>query len=1513
MNIIKKNLKRFLAVLLTMSVIVPSVSELNVLAEGENITLEAGIYKDADRKNKIVDLSAEGAMFSGWEYNTDRYLGVTISDLPMTGDEQYKLVIEMAPILYLNQNSDPKLGSTTVSFTKNEDLVVNTDSTYVLKEYSLSNLTYLIDKGTQELTLGLPLRFDNALWNKQDGAILANGEKPLLRVYLQQVSDAVVITGCDLKLKEAMISGSIPDNPSVAFHLANSDYETALMGIDERIRMNVGRASNIDYSEGYYCESIDVVLELPTCTVDGVEYQLLYEDFKFTTSGGTSKYNISEEDGKLHITAEKMFFKSSGVIQTWFTAPDSLKSVIGRHVFSGKVKIVADGITIVPERSFSVTVDNDSKADIRPFSFTGTANVLEHDTVQPMGNLSIRNASAFTNGSGQLEVSLGFDSNHTNTIGITTVNMVSDRDSEYIDVYYTLVDQAGNLYEDGKEYHLKVKNTNYNPDSTDTDNKYVRIKRKDLPTEHQAYFFKTLRYSIGNLDGNTKGYHSGAGKAPYSAGTIWGYVHCDEIPAEMPKHSMKVYKIIDENTKELISGTDIQVSVQLDEGTTVAFGMSGAKVSGEAIVAGDSFTISGSIFVTEYPYTSNSCLNDIRLGLILPVGVEVNKSSISVKYTNGTVLEVEEVIYKPIESDSSKRFCIIKFKAGQKIGWFNEALAAIPNGSSLNYTLQLNTDKAMSTQTIILRESVFVSGDKRENGAGGSYADNAWPDTYDLNENGKSTDKVGCFNDTTTKSITIQSSLAQLEITDSLRKADRETGSSLTIDSFADTVHYDLTVKCTQGGSASGFYYYIPIAKKAIINEDILVQKNQVELKLKDAAAVINTNGTKLKCYYTTQSISRYADTASLTEADWFEELPAGASWEDVTMIKVVAVDETIINGSENLISLPLGYAGVDKEYELYAGMQVAWKSRGYYSYKNGANTNAGMRNTAGVEVTLVYTPEEPIEFTLTAAKGEPQGEGAVKTYAFELPQFILAQEYSIEDIKPVNMTLVDEKYDFSKADSVAANNNFRINVSVKEKADVDYQNAVSILKDGTVVGELQENEAPMFRFELENADALSDVVTNRYVELILIGNNGVIVPVKINIKCEMAEADATKPAIVAGEQYRPFDGDVQAMVSQDSAFTAQFVTENLIPDNYTDWKISFNSTKAPAEGTKITLIDWTDTETLKFYHYTLDGKTTQIDLTSFEGMGASQDYAEPTGQEPVTERLLFIVQFPKSGESIRENTLELSKVLKENNTVDKSTALTFTTVAKRTFKIQSDKTNVNQGEDFTLTYTTKCSVIDSRYTSRNFAYVISAKDGNALPVDSKLKVGEKIYHLNSKGEFIIPLDSVQKNDVGERSIQYSSTHQSQVELSVALHVSATASGENPMMGENGIAVAGPVYIVIHAKEYPSFKVLSMSRRLIHRDELMEKLTTKYDLLNVDDLKVEVQKKDGKAYITQSNIVEQVNGSSSHTQGVFVIANKSGDLTIKLNENAPSGTYRVLFTASNKNQAITIPYNFIIK
>ena len=1479
----------------------------------EEIVFSAGIYMDANRTQLISELTSDGATMSAWKYQSssmsaeDRYLGVSLNGLSMDSDKQYQLVVEMAPILYINQNSDPTLTNTTVYFTQNEPITVNTNGQYEPAAYSLSNLTYLIDSGTEGFTFALPLRFDINLWNKQDGAFLGNGTDPLLRVYLQEKQENgnfQTIQGQDVALLQASVSGSLGYSVGFRTYIVDgSANETANMGADDVMRAHFSQFTN-SYNGGQYISDLRVEITVPACTIGDATYRLNYNDFTLNSVSGTPDFEqtFNEETGVLTVTAKNIYTKSS-LFTIYFSAPDALKDIPGSYKFTGKLSVISDGISVITGMTKTITVDTDSKAILNTYKAVGIANVLDLETVQVLGNLAINNTAAAQNGSGPLWISLDFDTNHTNTVAVSTVNIMCDRDTQNINIQYSLVDKDGSpAFPDpqtgiNQVFTTTITNKHYNPGSTVSNSTYITFTRNELPEIHSQYYFDAISYTMGNLPGNGFPYNPSANRSPSGGGTFWGYVTTDTIPAVMPEHTLTVYRQdADGHIGEQLLAASTTTTI--DGGTKSVYGLKGAGTSASVVDAGDSVKINGTVYVPNYPYSSNNCLNNIRLGIVLPAGVTVNAASITATYKAGT-LSVEQIDQRPLENGET--LYIIKFASGQKIGYYNEYLKAIESGDTLSFAVQLNTDKTMSGQPFVFRERVFVAGLGQINSASGSYSSNSVLDVYDLNENGRTDDTVGCFGDSTTTSITFQASPAELVINDELTNNNGDTGTSLTMESFADILTYNLHVECTAGGSASEFYYMIPIAKESMTNDPFFVETCQVDLELKAAATVTTSQGTGMKVLYSTTSVTGYSDTLSLT--DWSETLPEGKTWSDVTVIKVVAAEDEIENGSINVISVPLGYAGVDTEYEHMAGYQIQWSSRGYYHYKVGYNSNSGTKSTEGATITLTYTQQDPICFTLTAAKDGKPIDGQ-PTYVLDLQVlFYLAQEYRVKQITPYNVNLMGADYDFDTASSAEANENFRINISVKKQGEETAQNAIALQKDNDIIGALGENSIPVFTFTIENADALSDIVTDRKVTLTLIGSNGVIVPVEITIKRELAAAEATQSAIVAGELPSPFgDTSTSTVVSSDSAFTAQFVTE-YIPANYTGHAIVFDS--ALVSGTTITMIDWTDPTALKYYHYTTNGKTT-VPLTEFGGMGGSSDFVESANTALVTERLLFIVSFPESGETLRENTVTLTKTLKTDTTSEESDKLTFTTVSKRAFSLQTSVSSVKCGNDFTVSYISGCSVTDSRYTGRNLSLVIEPSNGTSFPVDARLVVDETNYYLNAQGNFIVPLRGVQTGN-GSVTVSFYSQTIEQASFQVSLWAAATASGAKPLMGDR---VAGPVSVSVSAKTAPSFEVVSMSDRLLELNDLSNPVTVSFKKENAKTVTIELQKKIGADYVTQTTILESVNGNTMASQGVFTV--NGTEATIKLSGSTTVGTYRLLFTVSNEYETIEIPYNFVV-
>ena len=127
---------------------------------------------------------------------------------------------------------------------------------------------------------------------------------------------------------------------------------------------------------------------------------------------------------------------------------------------------------------------------------------------------------------------------------------------------------------------------------------------------------------------------------------------------------------------------------------------------------------------------------------------------------------------------------------------------------------------------------------------------------------------------------------------------------------------------------------------------------------------------------------------------------------------------------------------------------------------------------------------------------------------------------------------------------------------------------------------------------------------------------------------------------------------------------------------------------------------------------------------------------------------------------------------------------------------------------------------------------------------------------------------------------------------------------------------AGPVTINLAAAPLgPSLKVESLSDRLLHIEELRQTVSVVYAVKNAEGLRVtlEVQMKESSGYVTMTNVLTAVNGSGTHTGGVYDVTGRT-NLTLRISQQAQSGTYRLLLSVvdDQNHTVMSVPYNFLI-
>ena len=134
-----------------------------------------------------LKLTSEGIDLTGWQYTDSKYLQINVS-IPQDG-KKYAVKVSTAKEIYLVTNElVVPAGFSDVTFTKNEDILVNTNASYKVNDYS-GTAFYKVADGISTATIQLELKYDYYLWNKQGNAILNNIDEKALTVEFEEIND----------------------------------------------------------------------------------------------------------------------------------------------------------------------------------------------------------------------------------------------------------------------------------------------------------------------------------------------------------------------------------------------------------------------------------------------------------------------------------------------------------------------------------------------------------------------------------------------------------------------------------------------------------------------------------------------------------------------------------------------------------------------------------------------------------------------------------------------------------------------------------------------------------------------------------------------------------------------------------------------------------------------------------------------------------------------------------------------------------------------------------------------------------------------------------------------------------------------------------------------------------------------------------------------------------------------------------------------------------------------------
>lgn len=1545
----KEKRKRVLLIfcLFILSIFVfPKIYTLCIGENNSNNYLNATIYDNSQYNlgGDGLELTSDGVDINGWNYTDSKYLHINVA-VP-NDNKKYVVKVKTAKELYFVTNKlDVPTGFSDVSFKKNEDILVNTNSTYSVNDYS-GTAFYTVSPGITTATIQLELKYDYILWNKQKNAVLNTSGEKALTVELLEVEDDSNVSLGSLNVNTAT-SGVNEALSSFLYTYVNGvKSTTALSMVYNKDNPEVIKILTYLYKQNqdntnFYFKKLKIVINLPYYVKDGKKYYLDIKKDSLSFSnviGGKANYDIDDSKksfGIITVNLVDVYINGGGDFLIYEINPPKDLDFTSDSIFTftnGSCEFYA--VTGESEArlakgdlsSISYSSSYEEKVSIKSGNFSVPYNNTSDTLVSLLGGFYLDNLG--TGDSEKKHVDMLFDSSDTGYIKVTTVRMPTDRTQKSLNVKYRLVDDNNTLVcknSNGEyvsdndicadyKFNTTIENPYYSTDSSVSwNNINIKFYRGLLPIDEQKYYLKEVIYDIDTIKAGTSLYVDEGLGDPYGTGNYYGFINYHDTK------DVKVYSkisITGDNVKTLTK----EATTSLTDYSSTAYSVSNISINDDisaSVLAGNSLTLKGQVNSINYPYGTVPWMNNIVIGLLLPNGISVNEETVNLKTEINNNIKPSKVVAQDLYN--GYKMWKIYVPKDITIGYYNEALYSGLNGDCIKFEMQLNTEYYMNQQSIDLKSSLFTASAQNENGvtsvnnAAGSYDWARQTDTYDLNGDGSTSDIIGGVSPSDTTSFEIIPQKALLDISDSINVNKGDEGDSGHLFSSDDVVNYNLTLNCTHGGSVEDFNYYIPIPKTTSSTDNYLLTTldDIYNLNLQNEVSVVGDDLYDI--YYSTKE-GLNINNAKNDDVVWLTKNEV-TDFTKVTMIKLLQKNPTIESDSFTTISLKLKYGGND--FNESAGKKITFHSAGNYTYLLNGRETSGLFATPGVTLDINYIVNLP-DITLTAAPNRsPSINGNVISYQTDgtsLPRFIKSQNLSITNVSTYNVTLNTKNYMNSNLDmeGIYANEMFAVTASLNNGVE---QDILTSANDSSInIGLSNSNTVPILKYTIYNANNILDNSTTRYIVITFKSDNGVTIKQKININREFAKASNLVASIVSGDRYQLFDDTTTSVsISKNSSITTQFVLD-YIPDMYSDKYIVFDS-KLPV-GTTLTLYDYVNNNNPSYWYYVVEKETNKIKLTDFIKMGyQSVNYKYLTGTSKYKENYLLNINFSNAkSNDIKQNSIHLEMM---GNKVDdiKSINLSYSLNDNRAFKINMPST-VKIGTDFNIDMNMTASLgVETNYFGKKMSYVISTKD---LPYDTYILYNNEKYYMNTSNKFIIPLGDVLD---GEKNITLSFNSnivslKDTYNLDVDLMVNDKSSSFNPLMGN--VVASKTITLNYEVKKAPSFRITKMSERVISQKSLKNENTIHIDYIDngSSSIYVELQKKMGNSYQKVTDKLNRIAGVTNHNTGVFNInvADGGEDITFKLANTMEKGIYRFVFTIKNNNNETyyEVPYSFVI-
>lgn len=1020
------------------------------------------------------------------------------------------------------------------------------------------------------------------------------------------------------------------------------------------------------------------------------------------------------------------------------------------------------------------------------------------------------------------------------------------------------------------------------------------------------------------------------------SGLFFGYLEGDlntTASAEMTISSVDG-STITADEKTAITSTEVS---RVSDEDYIGMQISNVNIGGAAsqmISAGNSVTlnVSGLVSAEEYPLPSENKVNGyhvLRDGIFyvcLPEGVSIAGAE-QVKVTSND---------KEVASEAPGRIGESFTLNGVQAYWWEIPVKGLNAKANRTFqaSIQLSTSESMAGVAWNFSQCVGIraNGQRISWGAASSITsvcnttgdldklDNVGIDKLKeyLIENDETKNLgIEILNQNSNVKLNIARAEAKLDVMTSLSAGEgSDSDKSISISDKNTEVTYNVTIACTEQGTAKDFNYYIPIVHTdSTLDTGALVSQREIGLQLAKAVTIKKSSDTSVDgeelpfvIYYTNNPALNSA-TIRGDSVTWNQNL---TEYSDVTAIRIATKqDASVKQNDEYQISVVMKYNDSKNDFNSQAGSVAAWRSFGHYTYtRNGATTtNSYPSGSNSVKVKYVADlTQSPMNLTLDT--------GAVNNFIDTSntlqTKFNKTQNLTIKKVTPSNGTqLLNSSDNVEQLTGADANSKFRISFNVNNS---DTAMPLPSVGAGWTV---EANGGITLQARAYFSKALTDITTERYVDIV-IGNEDVDITCRIKLERKVAAASADGSGVALGEQYQVPQVIDTCGISRDSAFTALYVINNFVPGNYNSqllkWQTSEGRDTAFPNGTTITMMEVDADSQVKSYWY-CQPTGSSVDLKAFKRMAGSESYSYDTSTTTgTTLRYLFVVDFGQADANDGDYQIVFDAEGKEGVSDFNPVTLNVTLGNKKGYVLTSseDTSSLNPAVDVNYTVS-EADGNDSYSEGKSLSLVLKSKNSE-FPKDARISCGEKEYTYNSKGNIIIPLGTIQSGNAKLTLIsQMFPDNEQTYQLDVALYLSNSSHDE---AASGGKMVANTVInftksetkrpaVKITGTQIADQKGWSSGQNITITTENLDGCTmtvTSYEGI------------DGNQKIT--DLVSSVSGmfEMNSGTGTYKPENTSnGKLT--LSSTAKPGTYRLVFEVKNSagESVLTVPYYFIIQ